>query len=161
MIISVGLYYLFLSYKKNKIFLTLIISIFVILNFNIGITATKDHVWAKTINFNNAIIKINELSNIDTKILTNNMAIPIYQNKNKIDYFFFDKQTHHEEYHELLNIKYLNSKELKNYIKNNTNIITAIRPWSADISSDLLIFINKNMNQIKVEGSYILVYRKK
>lgn len=133
-------------------------------NIQIGYSASNNPPWAKTVNFEEASEIIKEHSNSNTTVIYNFMAAPIEAYGVKANYFFVEMQMEYfNEYngsHMLLGTKYLKLDEFEEYIKKNSNIIVAIRPWPSDITDTTYAFLNQNMKKIDNINTKIIIYHK-
>jgi len=149
------LYYQFPNKKLNLILMIIIISV----SIYIPLQNNKESVpWAKTIDFENSWNKIKDYITDDTLILVNYMGVQFshYTHINKIiydkqDFYYYENSSRYgkknifnwkyvapEGKHFMLDIDYLNIKDLSLFTEENKNkkIIVLIRPWNNDLDQN-------------------------
>ncbi|NJD54739.1 MAG: hypothetical protein FIB07_18005 [Candidatus Methanoperedens sp.] len=149
--------------KYFNIILILALTGLIVLNMQIGYDASNNPPWAKKVNFERANEIINENYDKNTTLIYNSMAAPLEAYNTKANYFFIENGIQFLDEngnHMLLGTKYLKFDEFKEYIRNNNNIIVAIRPWPTDITSNTFIFLNQNMKRIDDRNTSIIIYYK-
>lgn len=161
---SYGLVYLLkliynTSAKKYSTVIILIILI-VIINSNIhtGYNASNTPPWCKTVNFEEAGNIIKEISDENTTIFFNHMATPIEGYNVKATYYFGEKR--HCSKNCITGTPCITYEGFKEYIRDNHNVVVAIRPWPSDITWHTRSFLDKNMKKIKKKETAIIIYHK-